>query len=171
MDQWPLFLMSSSQSSTDSMVGGLWTAWFDEVAACLSSPHRADETLHTLYCHVAAKYRRDNAYELLNAVKATCGVPKQFQNVWHVRLQELVTKGEDGSPDLEGIARLQNHLRSGAAFSRKVQVVGHYSGQEVDLAAVVKKACECIAQPQLGVGSQDIGKLVVKQLCTADPKL
>jgi len=38
LDAWPLYLMSSSDAATDSLVGGLWDAWFSALADSALTP-------------------------------------------------------------------------------------------------------------------------------------
>mmetsp|Transcript_75328 Transcript_75328/g.156934 ORF Transcript_75328/g.156934 Transcript_75328/m.156934 type:complete len:505 (-) Transcript_75328:185-1699(-) len=80
VDQWPLFLMSSSQASRESMVAGLWDAWFQQLAVCLAR-RDVSTTVQGLFERAESAYYQDNLYELLNAVKAKVYVPQ----VWSLK--------------------------------------------------------------------------------------
>lgn len=66
VDKWPLYLMSSSQAETESMVGGLWSSWFEQLGAQLTqlnapSPEVAQEPdVHTLFCAAEAAFFQEN---------------------------------------------------------------------------------------------------------------
>jgi len=89
-DRWPLFLMSSSQASVDSLVAGFWEVYFRILARTLlykQQAHVADDavaraaisppdgslpsgsTLEDLFNRATEAYFRENSYELLNHVK------------------------------------------------------------------------------------------------------
>lgn len=79
VDRWPLYLMSSSQAGTESLVAGLWSSWFRELGAALGGARSAPghgggaetaaaaapaaaarRTVHTLFGAARAAFFQDN---------------------------------------------------------------------------------------------------------------
>merc|ERR1719162_1090428 len=122
VDRWPLFLMSSSQASKESMVAGLWDAWFRQLAVALTSCDTAGggATVQGLFEVAEAEYYQENLYELLNAVKARVYVPK----IWSLKFSFPGQKDDawdpwhiDLSKALRRCAPLPGHAFSFVALS------------------------------------------------------
>ena len=70
----PLFLMASSQATTDSLVGGLWGAFFATLKKC--SDEDASVSIGELFQRTRALYYFKNSYELSNETKNVVYVPR-----------------------------------------------------------------------------------------------
>ena len=83
-DDWPLFLMCSSQPGQDSLVAGLWESWFARLGSLLRSGAEDSSVggdadadvqdggppLMDFYLAVKRDYHEKNAYELVNKIKS-----------------------------------------------------------------------------------------------------
>lgn len=98
-DAWPLFLVSSSGSGKDSMVAGMWDAWWEELCGEISGS--SGYSFPHLFRVAEIGYYQRNLYELSNAVKARVYVP----NVWRLRFRwrqgEEVKEVDPWHADLE----------------------------------------------------------------------
>merc|ERR1712012_271341 len=135
VDKWPLFLMCSSQPKKESMVAGMWDAWFQQLQKYLQSGAATMETLTLgdLYKQTLSAYYDGNSYELLNAIKARVYVPKVWRekfrfpgqkddawDPWHIDLTQalkacLPRPGGDFS--YEPMIKLQCSYEAGESFS------------------------------------------------------
>jgi hypothetical protein len=74
VDNWPLYLMSSSQAEADSLVGGFWDVYIK--AMCEARSEKA--TLETIFMNAKRLYFQDNAYDILNHIKEVA----YCQKIW-----------------------------------------------------------------------------------------
>eukprot|EP00928_Gymnodinium_smaydae_P014067 TRINITY_DN15099_c1_g1_i2.p1 TRINITY_DN15099_c1_g1~~TRINITY_DN15099_c1_g1_i2.p1 ORF type:complete len:511 (-),score=65.21 TRINITY_DN15099_c1_g1_i2:137-1609(-) len=144
VDAWPLFLVSSSQPGRDSMVAGMWDAWFRELNLVQEVDNaKLDTTVMTLFQNARASYYQDNLYDLSNAVKARVYVPavweRQFSfpgvkddswDPWHLDLAQALRAAAPkpgGSWCFSELSRLQQRYESGEAF----RLISKPSGEEL----------------------------------------
>lgn len=134
VDRWPLFLMSSSQAAAESMVAGMWDAWFRQLQSSLQSgpAAMARTTVMGLYAESVSAYYRDNSYELLNAIKARVYAPRIFSrqfsfpgqkddawDPWHIDLKNALQASlpkPGGSFTHEALTELQRAYEAGECF-------------------------------------------------------
>jgi len=140
VDRWPLYLMSSSQAGRESMVAGMWDAWFGQLQAALLG--RVPLTVQSLFAHAEAAYYRENLYELSNAVKAKVYVPRiwssQFSfpgqkddssDPWHIDLTRALMAGapeSGGAFSYTAVAELQFAYEAGEAY----QIIRHATPEQ-----------------------------------------
>lgn len=132
VDRWPLFLMSSSQAGQESMVAGMWDAWFQELRdAIIVQPPSL--TVSGLFERAEARYWHDNLYELSNAVKARVYAPRIWSrsfcfpgvrddswDPWHLDLTRALEDsipGPGGSFSFDAVTELQRRYEAGEAFA------------------------------------------------------
>mmetsp|Transcript_30670 Transcript_30670/g.71958 ORF Transcript_30670/g.71958 Transcript_30670/m.71958 type:complete len:300 (-) Transcript_30670:54-953(-) len=128
VDNWPLFLMSSTGKSTNSLVAGLWLSIFHRLSILLRDGNAYD-TFQSLFDAAVCAYHKDNVYELLNECKARAYShrvwelefgfqnPKQSsKDPWHTDLRDCLLATENGEPNLGVLRELQHAYTSGEAF-------------------------------------------------------
>ena len=105
--------MSSSQPGRDSLVAGLWESWFRQLGQALRGVG-GDVSVADFFLAVKKEYHEQNAYELVNKIKdlayPSIGAYADF-DPYHADLMAVVTTGEGGSPDFEGLGRLQQDYK------------------------------------------------------------
>lgn len=142
-NDWPLFLMASSQATTDSLVGGLWSAFF----STLRDTTAGVSSLTDIFDRTCALYFQRNSYELSNEIKSIIYVPQIWRLKfefgsrrsgdlcpWHMDLQHYLTCGRNscsainkawndraveegaGGLNLAALRRLQEEYEFGEAF-------------------------------------------------------
>lgn len=67
LHDWPILMISSCGATQDALVGGMWTAWFDQLDVLLQNG--GDATLQDLYRLSNWHYLCDNSYDILNRVR------------------------------------------------------------------------------------------------------
>eukprot|EP00927_Polykrikos_kofoidii_P074098 TRINITY_DN70060_c0_g1_i1.p1 TRINITY_DN70060_c0_g1~~TRINITY_DN70060_c0_g1_i1.p1 ORF type:complete len:475 (+),score=57.33 TRINITY_DN70060_c0_g1_i1:60-1484(+) len=65
---WPILMISSCGATQDALVGGMWTAWFNQLDALMQADENA--TLGEVYRLASAQYRSDNHYDVLNRIRS-----------------------------------------------------------------------------------------------------
>jgi hypothetical protein len=140
--QWPLMLMASSQATTNSLVGGLWSAYFSTLQSC-SAETSVNNNVGEVFRRARALYFHRNSYELSNEVKSRVYVPRvralkfEFGRgsveicPWHLDLARCLTSGgtidgkrgdddtctgEAGGPNWAALRSLQKEYETGEAF-------------------------------------------------------
>jgi len=132
VDKWPLFLMSSSQAKQESMVAGMWEAWFQQLKEGILNG-APGMTIGDLFLATESAYYQENLYEFLNAVKARVYVPLVWQckfsfpgkaddsvDPWHLDLQGALqrTIPQPGTQfSFDAVRELQRAYGSGEAYS------------------------------------------------------
>jgi hypothetical protein len=125
VDQWPLFLMSSSGKSVDSLVAGFWQSVFQLFSSSLRGNHR--HTLQSLFDAAVCAYHQENLYDLLNECKERAYSSPVWQldfrrqedgvdcDPWHHDLRECLLD-QNGKPNTAALHRLQRSYASGEAY-------------------------------------------------------
>jgi len=105
----------------------------------------------TLVLWLQEQYYKENVYELTNIVKSLRTVEYAYQNFFHVDLNQAVTAGPGGRPDLDMIDKLEQNYSKGKRLDG--QFVGRpipvycVQGRE-NLRSVVQYAMDKIAAPE-----------------------
>lgn len=97
-DGWPLYLMSSSQAGTESLVAGLWSSWFKTLGAQLAAAAGPSLTVAGLFAAAEAAFYQENLYELANATKARVYAP----TVWQLQSSTLAGDLESAGGQEQG---------------------------------------------------------------------
>ena len=149
-NKWPLWLMASSGACHNSLVGGLWQSFFDNLSPLQKSQERC--SFAEYYRRVVFKYHKDNSYELLNLIKSQSypmfEVEESPDDTYHQDLSGLLCAGEFGEPDFRALTKLQLRYHSGEKFGRPIYICFPKSDRRVDLAAVVRGCTAKIAAPE-----------------------
>mmetsp|Transcript_37000 Transcript_37000/g.110801 ORF Transcript_37000/g.110801 Transcript_37000/m.110801 type:complete len:221 (-) Transcript_37000:126-788(-) len=127
VDQWPLFLLSSSGKCANSLVAGLWQSLFPLLSSSLAQGRGGQHTLESLFDAAVNSYHEENMYDLLNECKERAFSEPvwrlDFQvngtdfDPWHIDLCDCLL-GEDGKPNIGALQQLQQSYTSGEAFLR-----------------------------------------------------
>eukprot|EP01064_Diplonema_japonicum_P033188 TRINITY_DN6480_c2_g1_i1.p1 TRINITY_DN6480_c2_g1~~TRINITY_DN6480_c2_g1_i1.p1 ORF type:complete len:454 (+),score=36.40 TRINITY_DN6480_c2_g1_i1:45-1364(+) len=120
---WPLFLMSSSQATKDSLVSGLWSAWFRTFSNIVKAGLHC--SLASAYEEAEGMYYSENVFELTNHVKERGysrevfglefffeGRPVGSIDPWHLDITSALTSHDKKS----ACEKLQTEYRDGSAF-------------------------------------------------------
>ena len=150
-NEWPLWLMSSSGASHNSLVGGLWQSFFDNLPLLQQSDEKTC-VFEEYYRRVVFHYHKNNAYELLNLIKSQAypqfEVEECPENTYHKDLMAILCTGPYGEPDFEALKTLQEKYHSGEKFGRPIYICVPKSEKKVDLVEVVKECLSKIAAPE-----------------------
>lgn len=154
-DRWPFYLMSSSGAMENSLVGGLWTSFFQQLTSDVLVAADRRKTLHQLFAEVKAEFRRQNQYELLDLVRAHA-YPNlgreigQGRDGFHRDLQRVLCAGPDALPDFDALAQLQLDYAEGRRIKgRRIRICDPRNWpQPVDLPTQVRKVLAVIAVPE-----------------------
>merc|ERR1712150_91530 len=141
-----------SAEGEDSLVGGLWNAWFKEWNLQFENK-RAVISLENLFEKSIKRAYMENVYQVLNALKARCGVPEEYQDPWHLHLQDIMKSCWQGEVDAIKLSALQERYRK---HSTPVLITSHTTKKEVDLVLEAKEAMKCIAHPSAVWGNKSI---------------
>eukprot|EP00639_Heterosigma_akashiwo_P011137 CAMPEP_0206368690 /NCGR_PEP_ID=MMETSP0294-20121207/4820_1 /ASSEMBLY_ACC=CAM_ASM_000327 /TAXON_ID=39354 /ORGANISM="Heterosigma akashiwo, Strain CCMP2393" /LENGTH=450 /DNA_ID=CAMNT_0053815239 /DNA_START=175 /DNA_END=1527 /DNA_ORIENTATION=+ len=161
--QWPLYLMASAKPGEDALVGGLWQAWFEQIAMCLNN-EESNPTLEQFWMDVLAEYRMKNRYDVLNFVQYNIypdlgdDVIGTTRDSFSRKLYPLLSVGKEGLPDWGKIEQLQvSYEKRGIQF--------YVSRPGLTLISAVRNAIEKATQPLVLYGAESrIQEASVKEL-------
>ena len=126
VDRWPLFLMSSSGKSDDSLVAGLWQSVFILLSSLSKAPRRT--TFDSLFDEAVCMYHKENVYNLLNECKERSfshpvwqltfydTTSAQVVDPWHQDLQKCLLADRGGRPNHKALQEMQAAYTCGKAF-------------------------------------------------------
>jgi hypothetical protein len=168
VDGWPLLLMASAQPEHDALVGGLWTAWFDQLQAWFRGQGEPGDTLDDMVSATRTAYFQKNVYELKDHVGtlAYASNVEAHDETFPGDLHRLCCGGDDGEPDWGGLARLQREYADGTRYGREVLIWDphDWGGDPVDLVAAVQEARRRVAIPDYAVGSDATLGITLEEL-------
>lgn len=168
LDDWPLVLMASSQPEHDALVGGLWTAWFEQLESWFLGHSGKDLELGDLISAARTSYFRKNVYELKDHVGTLAYVSnvEEDDETYPADLFHLCCGGKDGEPDWDGLAHLQASYADGTRYGRKVLIWDphDWGGRPVDLVKAVREARRRVAIPDHAVGSDGTLRIKLSKL-------